>query len=78
MKQTMSKFVITYGALGWGLTVATLFIICTALTKAHVDNRYIVASFVLFPLGGILWAFCLWHHFKRRNGSPSTIPDLQK
>lgn len=57
-----ASFVLRYGVLAWGLTTGLLFTLVTATQEGADANVPVtlVASLVLFPLGGIVWGRVMW------------------
>jgi hypothetical protein len=66
-----TRFILQYGVLGWGVSIAILFAICMAYSEGSIRFQKMVMIFLLFPLGGILWGVLMWEVFKRCVKNPS-------
>lgn len=55
------RFVFFYGAIGWGVSTASISIVIMWLLAPSVNLKdFTFLSFVIFPLLGILWAVNIW------------------
>ena len=57
------RFMVLYGALGWGLTTAIFWLLIMKITN-HNFNIKINApiALIVFPLGGLAWAWFVWRN----------------
>jgi hypothetical protein len=67
------NFVLYYGVLGWGVSSAILF----ALLQGYFYGFsallfYLVASLILFPIGGYAWGRFMWWFFEKWHGTPAS------
>ena len=64
----MWNFILTYGSLRWGLMTGLLFGISFPLCMMLCGSEFhllrsaflLTASLILFPIGGIVWGYCMW------------------
>ena len=60
------RYVILNGVLGWGLLTASMFTMVPVLMGEPFDSLRAALSFVLFPIGGILFGTYMWSHMEKR------------
>lgn len=63
------KFILAYGVVAWGLSVALLISVIDlliALGGGSIDWKGIALNFVWFPLGGVLLGSWYWWYNERK------------
>jgi uncharacterized membrane protein len=59
------RFIFTYGVTAWGLSTAALYSMVMYFIY-HWNALGIALSFVLFPIGGVVWGAIMWRRIKIR------------
>ena len=60
-----ARFILVSGALGWGLTTGTLYSLLMWLVMDANLKFLLPISLILFPVGGLLWGWCVWSFSER-------------
>lgn len=61
-----TRFILLNGALGWGLTTAVLYSLLMRLVMGSNLKTMLPIALVLFPIGGLLWGWCVWSFNERK------------
>lgn len=71
--QGFLRFVLLRGVLGWGLGTAILYSFIMWLKSDTDISSLLPISFVVFPLGGVLWGALMWQivggKYKQKNSA---------
>lgn len=57
------NYILLYGVIGWGVTVAVLISIINLLTGEPTLLDFVL-NFVFFPLGGLFWGWFTWKYME--------------
>lgn len=60
-----ARFILLRGVLGWGLTTAILYSLVLWLVLDTDIKMLLPISLVIFPMGGLLWGWSMWHFHER-------------
>ena len=60
-----TRFILLNGALGWGLTTAALYSLLMWLVLDTNLKVLLPIALILFPIGGLLWGWCVWSFSER-------------
>ena len=60
-----TSFILMNGALGWGLTTAVLYSLLMWLVTDANLKFLLPFALILFPVGGLLWGWCVWTFSER-------------
>lgn len=60
-----ARFILFRGVLGWGVTTAVLYSLMMWFVLDSNIKMLLPISLIVFPTGGLLWGWSLWHFHER-------------